>query len=292
MTDYLDDLFDIIDDVEAEKEEVKWSRGAFSMIGGKTKSLKHIIPELPITKDTVWVDHCAGTGVVSFNIKPGKINVINDRYSAITDFYLSIRDHFDEFITYLERFPWHSRQQWVESHKKWNKHSDPVRRAAHWFYYWRSSVLGKGKYFGRGLTYPFNPMKDVFELLPSIRDKLRLFTLENLDIRKCIEDYDSLNTVHYIDTPYVNTDQGTYAHKWTEKDMKSLLNLLAGCKGFVALSHIPYDLIDEQDFWTDKKVWDVVYTAEPKIAKEGNYKTQVDGNMNQFECLWIKEASA
>ena len=282
---YLDDFFGV-----AEKVEHKWERAPFTMVGAKSQSLKHIIPLIPINRNSIWVDHFCGTGVVSFNLlKYGKVNVINDRYSAITDFFTSVRDHCERLCEYLDQFPWNSRQQWNESRGLWNTYDDPVIRAAHWYYYWRGSVLGKGQSFGRGITSPFNPYRDVISLLPIIKSKLANFLIENRDARTLFDEFDKPETIHYLDPPYTGTDQGTYKHKWGYRDMDDLLDRIATARGTVLLSHVPCDQINKRDFWDERNAFDVVYTADVKTM-EGNYKTDKPGNIKQKEMLWLKYA--
>lgn len=260
-------------------------RAPFQMPGAKFNSLPHLIKHLPIRKDSVWVDVFGGTGCVSWNVPACKNMIYNDRYSAVVDFYKVFRERQQELRKYLEQMPPHSRQEWFESRDTWVTEQDPLIRAAKWYYMVKLSVIQKGEYFGRSLGNRenfVNRLSDTFDLWNRLQNIMKRFTMENLGAFECLEDFDSVDTIFYLDPPYIDTDQTTYKHKWTLDDQRHLLNLIPQLKGFVALSHYPSINIDEQTYWTRKEVWNVKLYAHTN-SRDSNKK------VDQVECLWIKE---
>ena len=299
MSDDLFDLFKDLDDTNEliEVDRTEYQRAPFAMPGAKYRSLHEIIPRLPITRSCTWADHCGGTGVVSWNVPTCKVMMFNDRYSGIVAFYRVLRDPIkkDQLLKYLSEMPPHSREEWLDCRAMWVTEEDDVARAAKWYYMTRLSILNKRQAFGRGITMKFAPigdMSDVRLLFDSIHPILKNFTLENLDLKVSFLDYDTPSTIHYIDPPYVNTDQGTYEDKWTHKDNEDLFRLIANSKGFVAFSHYYSSEIDKQSFWTNRYTWSTRVTTEPLIARAENHKlerTDEFGEKEALECLWIKE---
>lgn len=287
-----DDLLDLDDSGLIDFDRTTLLRAPFGMVGAKWRSLDNILPKLPFTRDSIWNDVCGGTGVLSWNVPECKVMVFNDRYSGIVDFYRCLQSNQQELVTELESYPPHSRQYWTDCKLEWNTETDPVKRAAKWFYMSKLSVLYKRKAFGRGINTRFMPLHPSLKIFESIHHVLKNFYLENLDLRVCLKDYDKPKTIHYIDPPYVGTDQGTYDHKWTWDDMKDLFRLIPTLDGFVAFSHYPDPRIDELPFWTRKYQWEVNVTAEPLAFHESNQKAGKEDVTNvdtAIECLWIKD---
>lgn len=292
MNDLLNDLMDIGDEDIADANRMNVQRAPFAMPGAKFRSVEMIVPLLPIKRDSTWVEHCGGTGVISWNVPQCKVMVFNDRYSGITAFYHAVRDKKDLLLAYLSSMPPHSREEWTHCRHQWVNETDDVARAAKWYYMMRLSVLQKGKAFGRGITTRFIPLPSSLKLFEHVHQVLQNFTIENLDIFMSITDYDDVNTIHYIDIPYIGTDQGAYEGKWDWPKVTRLLDLIKRLKGFVAFSHYPDPRIRKYLDWTHIYEWDVLVTAEPKIFRDTNFKEgkeNVTNNATARECLYIKE---
>lgn len=286
MTNEPIDLDFLTSDTVFEKEaRSEILRAPFQMPGAKFNSLEKIVPLLPIRKDSIWVDVFGGTGCVSWNVPVCKNMIYNDRYSAVVDFYKVFRERQSELRAYLESMPVHSRQEWFDCYGTWVAEKDPLIRAAKWYYMTKLSVIQKGMYFGRSLGNResfVNRLGDTFHLWGRLQNIMKRFTMENLSCFQCLDDFDSVDTIFYLDPPYVGTDQTSYEHSWTMDDQRRLLNQIPKLKGFVALSHYPSKMIDEQDYWTHKEAWHVKVTAHTN-SHDSNKK------MDQMECLWIKE---
>lgn len=71
-------------------------------------------------------------------------------------------------------------------------------------------------------------------------ERLRGVMIENEDAVKIMERFDSPDTLHYVDPPYVHSSRsdarGEYAHEMTDKDHMALAECLHKLKGMVVLS--------------------------------------------------------
>lgn len=292
--DLFDDLIELAGDDVVNTERTQYLHAPFSMPGAKFRSLKHILPKLPYTDK--WVDHFGGTGVVSWNRAPCMLMVYNDRYSAIGNFYrcLQNKEMKSKLLHRLKyETPPHSREEFLYSRATWVTETDPIERAAKWYYMMRVSVIGKGHSFARATNCrPPMYLPNSLKLFEPIHQILQHFQIENLDVRVCARDYDSIDCVHYFDPPYIGTDPGIFEHKWTINDQKELLSLIGTLQGFVAFSHYPSGLIDSQSYWNEKYTWDVAITSEAQAYMETNYRKDKQ-NVQEIdyatECLWIKE---
>lgn len=76
-------------------------------------------------------------------------------------------------------------------------------------------------------------------------DRLRNVTILNQDAIKVILDYDSEETLFYLDPPYLpdtRTEYGRYSHEYTWEQHEELLALLPSLKGDVVISCYDHDL--------------------------------------------------
>lgn len=266
---------DLIDEMMFGEHRAQWQKAPFVMPGSKYQDLDNIIPLLPVTKSSRFVDHFGGTGVVSWNVPTCKEKVFNDRRSSVTEFYKCLRDHNDEFLAYIDSFHKNCRQEWLECRATWNKEDDPVKRAGKWFYWICMSNLDCGNSFRR----QFHPRIDNKKgTIRALKARLSNFLIENLDVFTCIKDYDSIRTVHYMDPPYIDVGTSYRGVKWGERELNRLLERIGELKGFVALSHYPSDLIDSQPYWTKAYQWNVRETL-----------SNFNKSQEKKECLWVKE---
>jgi len=103
---------------------------------------------------------------------------------------------------------------------------------------------------------------------PSVSERLENTQIENNDALKVITSRDAEDAFHYIDPPYINSNQGHY-EGYTESDYLKLLDTLSGIKGKFLLSSYPSEILDE---YIQKNGWHSVRFEKPlsaQKAKEG-----------------------
>lgn len=274
----LSDLMRSVREEKPTQRKREWRRAPFGMPGGKHRSLPFLMQHLPHRR--TWVDAFGGTGIVSWNRPISNINVFNDRHSGVVCFYRCLKDPVlrDQLYQYLSD-TFHSRELWVDSYDTWCDESDPVIRAGKWLYMMKFSVMQRGDSFGRATTTERRFGID-FSVWDKIVPLLSFFVVENLDACDCARDFDSKETVHYFDPPYLGTNISHYQCTWGESDMLRVLDTIGQLQGFVALSHYPDPKIDAMPYWTAKHTW-----TSPVGAQEQK------GQTHAVEKLWIKEVA-
>ena len=262
----MNELFNLFMDVtDTEPERTVIVKAPISFPGSKVDSLPYILPRLGITPKSTWVDVFGGTGVVSLNIPDCKMKIYNDRNSGLVDFYRVLRDRRPELEAYINQMhPW-SREEWTNARREWVQETDPVVRAAKWFYHVRVSFSQMGTTFARQTT-PLNRIDTALKVFESVSHRFKSFLVENLDCFQCIKDFDSPDTVLYLDPPYLDEGQDGYAHGWGLEEHKKLLSLISECKGRVILSHRPCPHIDSCAFWNERHSWNVRIASTPTGA--------------------------
>lgn len=76
--------------------------------------------------------------------------------------------------------------------------------------------------------------------------RLQHVTIENRNALDVIACYDSPDTFHFVDPPYVNSDCGHYEGVFSEQNLEQLLDLLETVKGRFMLTMFPFELIDRR----------------------------------------------
>jgi len=288
----------LFDELEAQDGHTRERilRPPFSYHGGKTKSVKHIVPLLPVR--TCYVEPFGGSGAVLFSRAPSKIEVFNDRYGGVVCFYRCLRDpkKLEKLIDWLD-LTIHSREDFIDARDNWTNADDEIERAAKWYYMIRYSFGSLGRNFGRctssALVRFSGRIRSRLSKFPELHERLRQVTIENQNYDQCILDYDGPDTVFYIDPPYFGTYEAYYnTPAFTLEDHTNLLKLIFRLKGFVAVSGYPNDFYDKFP-WDDEYSWSQVRTADPQAFREENQKDDRSGRRFREtvkELLWIKEA--
>ena len=276
---------------EEEDTRISILKPPFSYPGSKLGELKYILPHLPQTEH--YGEPFGGGGAVLLNRRRAKNEVFNDRYSGAVDFFRVVRDR-EKCQELLEKLNlmMYAREEYVWCKSTWQTHNDIVERAARWYYMASYAMIAKTNgAFGRQTTattgFPFNLTRQL-KILPALRDRLFGVTLENLDWRQCLTDYDCVQRVWYIDPTYLGSDMGCYVDSLDRTDHLELCERIFKLEGFVALSGLYNDetrSIYDKFNWTDIYAWDrkstaVVINADTKANTR--IKTVKEG-------LWIKK---
>jgi len=290
----LEDLFDELERQSGSVSKDTIIKAPFAYPGSKSKSVEKILPHLPYTN--IYVEPFGGSASILLARHKSKLEVFNDRYAGVTDFYKCLRDKdlTNQLIARLE-LTVHSREEFVDCKWNWDKTDDIVERAASWYYMTRYSFASLGRNWGRALTtraHLAGVIRKRLDLFPVIHERFKEVQVENQDWYDCIVDYDSPDTVFYLDPPYIDAYRGTYKHEMNEADHRRLIDTIFSTKGFVALSGFSNPVYEERN-WDDRHEWEAFVSIKPRAYTESNYKKKVEGlDKRSFstEVLWIKEA--
>lgn len=223
--------------------------------GGKQQMLKYILPLIP--EHEQYVEPFIGGGAVFWAKVPSKYETINDKDNHIINFYLVIKNKFDELYKLVDH-TLQSEYQYKLSAQilKGEIEATDVEKAwALWVNLNLSfnHILLSGFCFGKSLkkTPRIFYKKQNFINLANRLEKVEIFCRDALDV---IQIKNAENTFMYIDPPYFNTNMGHYKG-YSEEDFKNLLELLSKAKFKFLLSCYPSELLEE---YIDKNKWNII----------------------------------
>ncbi len=236
-------------------------RPAFPWMGGKGWLVKKIADRLP--RKARYVEPFAGAAAMLLALPPSPVEVLNDRNRDLIGFYRVMQE--DRLRTaLLDRLQWtpYARDEYARALGLLNSsEDDPIIRAWAFFLVSNASFSGGGQ---SGLTEKRfatstqrsqgRRMNYHIEGLPALAQRLKDVVIENRDAIDLLDQYDSPDTLFFLDPPYYpdtrnirhERSRGTYAGG--EMDAVQHLELLAMCrrlKGFVALCGYAHDDYDD-----------------------------------------------
>ena len=287
------DLLSLHDETEPviKKELLK---PPFPYPGGKSRSVPTILEHLPTRSS--YIEVFGGSAAVLLAKTPSKLEVYNDRYGAVVDFYRCMRDpeKLERLMDMID-LSVHAREEFQWCKETWENQSDIVERAYRWYYLVNYSFASLCRNFGRGTSRTNNmsgKARRKLKLFPTIHERFKNVLIENQDWKQCLHDYDHEDAVFYLDPPYVDTDSGIYKNKMKHDCHRDLIDTVMGMKAFVAVSGYSNPLYDNND-WDDMVEWDAYVSIKSAAYSEGNNKEHlkdVETRGHAKEKLWIKEA--
>lgn len=220
---------------------------AFSWYGGKTCHLKWLLPIIESVPHTTYVESFAGSAAILLNKTPSLVEVYNDLYGDVVNFFKVLRTQGMELISLLELTPY-AREEFseccqtngseLEQARKFFVRARQVRNglatkatSGRWSYSKKDSRRERALTVSQWLS--------AIDGLESIVLRLRNIQIENLDAIEVIQRYDTEETLHYVDPPYLlssRTGGVNYEHEFSESQHIELLKTLKSVKGKVVLS--------------------------------------------------------
>ena len=289
------DLLSMFEDLDRNAEQVTREtilKAPFGYPGGKSRSVKHILPKLPYRG--IYVEPFGGSAALLLARHPSKLEVFNDRYAGVVAFYRCIRDprRMEKLCDAIE-LSVHSREDFIINRDTWENVENDIERAFRWYYMTMYSFATLGRNFGRSTSAKacLASIRDKLPLFPLIHQRFKKVQVENQDWYDCMIDYDSPNTVFYIDPPYIDADVGIYKNKMTHDDHRRMLNMIFSLKGFVAVSGYSNPLYENQE-WDSRYVWESFVSIQSQAYTETNFKAHLKGldkREHAKEMLWVKE---
>lgn len=268
-------------------------RTPITYYGGKQTMLKHIMPLIP--KHEIYCESFAGGAAVFFAKHPSPMDVINDLNGELINFYRTVVRNFDDLKREIDR-TLHSRTQHESAWFIYNHPDDftNVQRA------WAVWVLSKMGFAGQlSSSFGFDNhgtvsrkvsfAKEAFTV--ELRKRLEITTIESDDAFKVITRYDTPETFHFIDPPYVGSDMGHYSEMFDDADLERLLQLCETLTGKFMLTMFPHKVIrsySEKNGWLINSVERTISAAKNDRRKQEewmicNYEPPVEqGALNLF----------
>lgn len=246
--------------------------------GGKLNLISELLPLIP--KHRIYTEAFFGGGALFFAKPPTEAEIINDTNNMVVNFYEVVKTNFTELKTKIEATLF-SRATYSVAHAiyKMPHLFDKIQQA--WAFYVGTNMgfscqigsWGYDKYSKR--VKAFQNRKLSFD--ESIFKRLENAQIENNDACKVIASRDTEDAFHYVDPPYINSNQGHYGG-YTESDYINLLKTLAKVKGNFLLSSYPSDILElyTKEFGWHTKTFDKPLSARKAVAGKSRLrKTEV-----------------
>ncbi len=233
--------------------------------GGKLNMVATILPLIP--KHRIYTEAFFGGGAVFFAKEPSESETINDTNNMVINFYEVVKTDFDSLKAKIETTLF-SRASYSVAHAiyKLPHLFDKVQQA--WAFYVGTNMgfscqigsWGYDKYSKR--VKAFQNKKLAFDT--AISKRLEKTQIENTDGLKVIQSRDTISSFHYVDPPYIDSNQGHYGG-YHIGDYKQLLDTLSGVKGKFLLSSYPSEILSK---YTTENGWHTLVFEKPLSAQK------------------------
>jgi len=230
---------------------------AIRWYGGKFSHLDWLLPLLP--KCQHFCEPFGGSAAVLLNREPAPLETYNDIDGDLVNFFRVLRDKPAELIEKLVFTPF-SREEFRMAYEMRGRVDLPDVERARLFFVRAEQVrigLAQTSTAGRwawcrltsrrGMSGAVSRWLNRIDALWAVSERLRRVQIENRDAIEVIQQYDSPDTLFYLDPPYPHESRGdvhAYAYEMTEKDHEKLAEVLHSIKGKAALSGYRSPLTD------------------------------------------------
>ncbi|MCD7963287.1 MAG: DNA adenine methylase [Rikenellaceae bacterium] len=216
--------------------------------GGKQKMLKHILPLIPEHK--IYTESFGGGAALLFAKEPAVVNVINDLNGELVNFYRTLVSDYDALKKEVEQtLNCRGQHEVAWFIYQYPEYFDKVKRA------WAVWVLSKLGFSGQlsssfGITKSRNEKcTRLINAKSHFCDDLKTFlehcTIENDDALSIIKRFDTEETLHFIDPPYIGSNMGHYKDMFNNGDFSELIVNLKTIKGRFILTMYPNNYLEK-----------------------------------------------
>ena len=260
-----------------------------SYYGGKQRVASKILPYFP--RHSVYVEPFAGSAALLF-AKPKPVvsnsvayrEVLNDKNDLLINMYRVAIERREELELKIQA-TLYSQSDYTKAIEIIKNPSDYDDLTKAWAFYvninqsfanklnagWGTGVIS------RNLSATWH---NKTLALPEILDRIKDIHVSCEDAIRCIQKWDSPQTLFYCDPPYPNTNQGHYKG-YTLDDFKLLCDTLDNIQGSYVLSNY-YQKIEPQSAQKKIEIKSVMSASNSRKVRENNKRTEV---------LWICDRS-
>jgi DNA adenine methylase len=219
--------------------------------GGKQTLVKEIDALRP--NHYHYVEPFLGGGAYFWHKEPSNYETINDINDNVHNFYITIRDNFQELKNKIDG-ALHSRKIYKDTKIIYNNpgNYDNVTRA---YALWCQCIMSFGGAMNRsGWAYIVNNLGQSSKITYTYKKRfveelslrVKPVQIECRDAIEVIKTFDSPSTWFYLDPPYTTAEQGCYKiYGWNQDRYKELLELLSNLKGMFVLSEYDSEILND-----------------------------------------------
>lgn len=221
-------------------------------VGGKRWIAKRIIQMLP--PHTCYAEPFGGMGAVLLAKERSKVEVWNDIDGGLANLMRVVKYHPQALADELDFMLMHRAERllWRDKHPG----ETDIQRAARWIMVRHSGFQGlSDKSFAVSRKGSAKPVDVLVEQIRAVSRRLQGVMIESVTWQRCMDLYDSEQTVFFLDPPYADGDQEMYAHGFSEEDHRALRERLRHLKGAWILTYGDHPLI--RDLYADCRVQEV-----------------------------------
>ena len=209
-------------------------------MGGKSMIAGKIVDLFP--KHVCYCEVFGGGASVMLAKQASTVEVYNDTLDDAVNFFRVVADESlcTQLIELCDNTPY-SRTVFNDLQK--STPDTPVKRAHKLLCLSRmafaTDFMVRNASFGYSIRRnQAEPFRNTVRNIRAVRDRLQGVIIENLDWRDCLNRYDSVDTLFYLDPPYIpDTRKVTsYPNEMSKQDHVELLETIKGVKGMVMLS--------------------------------------------------------
>jgi len=246
--------------------------------GGKLNMLRHILPLIPGHK--IYTESFFGGGAVFFAKEKVEAETINDINNMAVNFFDMVQTDFENLKTKIEATLF-SRTTYTVA---WSIYRMPHlfnKLQCAWAFFVATNMgfscqIGSWGYdkYGKRVK-AFRNKKMIFK--EDIAKRLENVQIENTDACKVIESRDANDAFHYVDPPYIDSNQAHYGG-YNVLDYKRLLDTLSNVKGKFLLSSYPSDILDKyvnENSWHTKTFTKTLSASKGVTGKKRKTKVEV-----------------
>lgn len=242
--------------------------------GGKQLMLQHILPLIP--EHDIYTEAFFGGGAVFFAKEPVPVEIINDTNGEVINFYRVLQMDFWKLNEMIQA-TLHSRELYYDAQTVYNNPHmfDPIKRAwAFWILTNQgfSSKIGAWGYNKKGESMVKRLGTKKIDIAIALRNRFEHVQIECNDALKVIESRDAANAFHYVDPPYIGSNQGHYSG-YTREHYTGLMKLLARVQGKFLQSSYRSDILDE---YVKANGWNVKEVEKPVSVGTKKQKRKIE----------------
>ena len=234
--------------------------------GSKNKHLPFVLPLLP--RAGIYAEPFGGSAAVLLNRPRSGTEVYNDLNEGLAAFLRTLRDDTDRLLELIDLTP-HSRSEYSTMRKSQYLEMDPVERARIFYCLSKFGLSGQHS-FGRRIGGNGSGPRHTHTGMRIAARRLRGVTIENRDALDVIREYDSDDTLFYLDPPHTLGSRlrsgFLYEHEYDDDSHEELADLVRGARGRVAVSGYDSPLYEKL-----YRGWRTASSAPRKIAIDNVY---------------------